>query len=100
MSRPRHPNRSNLEIQPERCQVCGREVGGARIEEATAEGLRGFRVCDEGACGKMRHRLSFNDRRRISTPQEFVGESRIFPPGASGFLDADDEWDGTDVPDP
>lgn len=39
-------HRSQNEIQPEVCELCGLLVGNARLMIADVEGLRGRRVCD------------------------------------------------------
>lgn len=75
-------HRSIDDPQIEVCEHCGLWVGARHLARATAQGMRGFMVCDvTPACRDMRHRMSYSDRRRLSRRSSFVGQSRLWEPG-------------------
>lgn len=92
MSRLNYPpsHRNTDEVQPELCDICGNEVGGHRLVQSEVEGLRGLFVCDTGMCAQFRSALTYNDRRRFSDQEHtYIGQSRVYPAGASKKFDTD-----------
>jgi hypothetical protein len=83
-------HRNPFEPQPEVCDLCGNEVGGARLVQSEIEGLRGYFICDTEMCRQFRSSLTYQDRRRMShREQSYIAQSRVFPAGASSKFDSE-----------
>jgi len=77
-------HRSVDEPQPEVCDLCGLQVGGAHLVTSDVEGLAGYRICDvTPGCRRFRTEQGFRDRKKASGPlPESIGSSRVFEAGA------------------
>lgn len=82
-------HRSVDDPQPEVCDLCGLTIGGAHLQPADVEGLRGAYVCDAHRSCRMRSAPSYRDQVRTRPQYHSVGNSRIFPAGAKAYWNTD-----------
>lgn len=87
-----HPQQN--EPQPEFCAWCGHLVGHDRLQQATAEGMRGYWICDTTPdCRSFRHALSYNDLAAIRGPVSVPAyNKRTLPIGAEDAIPLENEW--------
>lgn len=76
-------HRSVDDPQPEVCDLCGLQVGGAHLVTSEVEGLAGYRICDvTPGCRRFRSAVGFRDRKRETPPPEGIGSSRVYEAGS------------------
>ena len=69
------------EVQPESCYVCGLYLGAERMKPSHIEGIEGLMVCDQHEWrDKPTHLIH---RQPIPDPMHGIGQSRVYPAGAS-----------------